>query len=72
MQNYSGEPERHEMKGGARQGAGRKPGSPNKEKKDGRNVVKQIRWTEEEWQRVVDSAAGHQMTPSEFIRWRTL
>lgn len=56
------------MKGGQRQGAGRKPGSPNKEKKAGRTLIKQIRWHPEEWQQVEVKAKAAKQTPSEYIR----
>ncbi|WP_027360677.1 plasmid mobilization protein [Desulforegula conservatrix] len=56
------------MRGGTRQGAGRKPGSSNKEKKPGRNLTKQIRWYESEWEQIEAAAEKAGMTPSEFIR----
>lgn len=57
------------MRGGIRQGAGRKPGSA---KQDHRGTVKQIRWTAEEWQQVEQAAVSAGKTPSEFIRGATL
>ena len=56
------------MKGGQRQGSGRKPGSPNKEKKVGSTLIKQIRWHPEDWQQVEAKARAAKQTPSEYIR----
>jgi hypothetical protein len=58
------------MRGGKREGAGRPSGSGSK--KPVRNIKKQIRWTDEEWQEVERLAAVAKMTPSELIRVRTL
>lgn len=57
------------MRGGTRKGAGRKPGSA---KETPRNIVKQVRWTADEWQQVETSAQKAAQTPSEFIRSATL
>ncbi len=57
------------MRGGIRQGAGRKPGSA---KLDHRGTVKQVRWTAEEWQKVESAARSASQTPSEFVRSATL
>ena len=57
------------MRGGKRKGAGRKPGST---KETPRNIVKQVRWTVEEWQQVEASAHEAKQTPSEFVRSATL
>lgn len=56
------------MRGGNRKGAGRKPGSPNKETKMGRELVKQIRWTADEWAKIEHVAKVLKMPPSKFIR----
>lgn len=57
------------MRGGTRKGAGRKPGSA---KETTRNIVKQVRWTAEEWQKVESAAQSAAQTPSEFVRAATL
>lgn len=62
-------PSESSKRGGNRQGAGRKPGSV---KADHRGTVKQVRWTEEEWQKVEQAAISAGKTPSEFIRLATL
>jgi len=54
------------VKGGKREGAGRPPGSTTR--KDPRNVVKQVRWTEAEWKQIEDSARVAGITPSEWVR----
>ena len=54
------------MRGGTRKGAGRKPGSA---KETPRNIVKQVRWTAEEWAGIEKAAKAFNLTPSEFIRW---
>jgi hypothetical protein len=58
------------MRGGKREGAGRPPGSTSR--KDTRNVVKQVRWTEREWQTVFRSAKAAGIEPSAFIRRATM
>jgi len=58
------------MKGGKRPGAGRPPGSTSR--KDTRSIVKQVRWTEDEWQEVYRAAARAGIEPSAFIRRATL
>jgi len=57
------------MRGGTRKGAGRKTGSA---KETPRNIVKQVRWTAEEWQKVESAAQTAAQTPSEFVRSATL
>jgi len=57
-------------KGGKRPGAGRPSGVTSR--KPTRDVVKQVRWTAEEWKQVEDMAEGHGVTPSEFIRIATM
>jgi len=57
------------VRGRSRQGAGRKPGSA---KETSRNIVKQIRWTADEWQMVEQAAAAANITPSEYQRLATL
>lgn len=57
------------MRGGIRQGAGRKPGSA---KSVPRGTVKQVRWTAAEWQQVESAAQLAAQTPSEFVRSATL
>lgn len=57
------------MRGGVRKGAGRKPGSA---KAEPRVVVKQTRWTAEEWQQVEQAAKAANITPSEYQRLATL
>jgi hypothetical protein len=58
------------MRGGKREGAGRPPGTTSR--KDTRNVVKQVRWTEAEWQKVYRAAKLAGVEPSVFIRRTTL
>ena len=57
-------------RGGKREGAGRPPGSTTR--KAPRNIVKQVRWTEEEWQEVFRAAKAAGIEPSAFIRRATL
>lgn len=57
------------MRGGVRSGAGRKRGTA---KENTRNIVKQIRWTSEEWKKVESAAQTTLQTPSEFVRSATL
>lgn len=54
------------MRGGAREGAGRKLGSNN------RSVRWPIRWTEEEQQEIESAAVALGKPPSEIIRAGTL
>lgn len=56
-------------KGGWR-GGGRPQGSTSK--KPTRTVVKQIRWTEDEWDEVERRAEDAEMTPSDYQRAATL
>lgn len=57
------------MRGGKREGAGRKPGSSNKEKKmDAKSFVVRVRVTEEEKARINDCLKVTGKTESEFIR----
>lgn len=58
------------MKGGKREGAGRPLGSTSR--KATRSVVKQIRWTAEEWAKVERKASAANLTPSEWIRAQCL
>jgi hypothetical protein len=58
------------MKGGKREGAGRPPGTTSI--RPVRDVVKQVRWTAEEWQMVEEEARQDGRSPSEFIRRVTL
>lgn len=53
-------------KGGTRKGAGRPQGTTSV--RPVRDIVKQIRWTAEEWRKVEDAALKDGRTPSEFIR----
>jgi len=57
------------MRGGQRQGAGRKPGSPNKEKKENvRLAVVRVRLSEAEHDQALLCADAAGETMSEFIR----
>lgn len=56
------------MKGGKREGAGRKPGSPNKEKKVGKSSVIRVRVTDEEKATINDCLKVTGKTESDFIR----
>ena len=57
------------MRGGKREGAGRKPGSPNKEKKvESKSVVIRIRVTEQGKANINDCAKALGKTESDFIR----
>lgn len=58
------------MRGGKREGAGRPLGSTSR--KPPRNVVKQIRWTVEEWQEIERKSKEAEQTPSEWIRAQCL
>lgn len=58
------------MKGGKREGAGRPIGSTSR--KPARDVVKQVRWTKEEWAGVETKAGAAGLAPSEFIRREVL
>jgi len=58
------------MKGGKREGAGRPQGSGSR--KPIRNVIKQVRWTEEEWKIIEHKASSNNVTPSDWIRLRSL
>jgi hypothetical protein len=57
-------------RGGAGRGQGRKKGSTGSTPP--RNVVKQVRWTADEWAEVEKLAAAAGVSPSEFIRNSTL
>lgn len=57
------------MRGGKRQGAGRKHGPF---KNIHRNLLKQVRWTPAEWEVVERAAKAANETPSEFQRKATL
>lgn len=57
------------MRGGKRKGAGRKTGSKIETP---RNVVKQVRWTLEEWKHIQSISADLKIPPSRFIRFKTL
>lgn len=57
------------MRGGQREGAGRKPDSPNKEKKVGsKNFVVRVRVTDEEKASINDCLKVTGKTESDFIR----
>lgn len=57
------------MRGGKREGAGRKPGSSNKGKKmDAKNSVVRVRLTDEEKASINDCLKVTGKTESEFIR----
>ena len=57
------------MKGGERKGAGRKPGSPNKEKKENvRLAVVRVRLSEAEHEQALLCADAVGESMSEFIR----
>jgi hypothetical protein len=58
------------MRGGKRPGAGRPPGTTTR--KAARDVVKQVRWTVEEWVEVERLAEVAGMTASDYIRRATL
>lgn len=58
------------MKGGKREGAGRPPGSTSR--KPTREIVKQTRWTAEEWAKIEHQAKAQGKTPSEYIRGKAL
>lgn len=60
------------MRGGFRKGSGRKKGSKNNESPVSRKVVKQIRWTHDEWDKVFNAAGIAGKKPSTFIRETTL
>jgi len=57
------------MKGGKRKGAGRPFGSKIE---NPRAVIRQIRWTADEWRRVEALAMAEGLRPSEFIRQKVL
>lgn len=57
------------MRGGKREGAGRKKGSV---KEAARTVTKQVRWTSKEWESVETAAAAVKETPSDYQRKATL
>lgn len=57
------------MKGGKREGAGRRQGSV---KESGRTVVRQLRWTEAEWALVEAGAEAVRENVSEYQRKATL
>lgn len=57
---------RIENRGGARPGAGNKPGS--KRVAEPRHIRKYIRWTDAEWKTIVDRAAVFGMSTTEFQR----
>lgn len=57
------------MKGGKREGAGRPPGTKTK---NPRNIIKQIRWTEEEWKEVEKICKEFKISYSEYARHRIL
>jgi hypothetical protein len=57
-------------RGGPGRGQGRKPGS--RSAGPIRNVVKQVRWSSDEWEKVEEKATGAELTPSEYIRKRVL
>jgi hypothetical protein len=56
------------MRGGKREGAGRKPGSTLKP----RTVLKQQRWTETEWSEVLRRSKEAGICPSDYIRGKAL
>lgn len=58
------------MRGGKREGAGRQFGSTSKNQP--RDVVKQVRWTADEWAEVLRRSADSGMFPSAYIRSATL
>lgn len=58
------------MRGGKREGAGRPPESYSR--KPTRSVIKQVRWTEDEWVLVFRAARLAGVEPSVFIRRSTL
>ena len=57
------------MRGGKRKGAGRPAGSKIKNPRD---IVKQIRWTASEWERVEMLADAESLAASVFIRRKAL
>ncbi len=56
------------MRGGKREGAGRKPGSTLKP----RTILKQQRWTEAEWAEVLRRSEEAGICPSDYIRGKAL